>query len=354
MMSVEIILLSVVGLWLVLLIALVSHFKELNSPQTLFIAWLITPLLCLDEWLAFSGIPNSVLQGQWHYVLPLLFLLYQQVLSRMVVVNTKGRRRWYGVAVGLVFASQLPRLFFSDVPTAPIGQPLLYWMVYAPYFLNGLAMLGMAIFMTDEVQQYHNTLPEQVVDVGFFKLKGLTTVMGLNVGIAFVNVCMLIIVGLGIVNFTQWPAVFHLSVVISTLLILAAFVRVKRFSPSPLNPARMKELEAKEKVLQATLEQAEHAMIKLKAYKVIGLTLADFAKRANIDATTLAVATKKLRKRNFRAFVYHYRLEYAKKVLLRTDTKVSKVAKRLGFGSEKFLSGAFVQYMKQMQQQERR
>jgi YesN/AraC family two-component response regulator len=50
-------------------------------------------------------------------------------------------------------------------------------------------------------------------------------------------------------------------------------------------------------------------------------------------------------KKNFRRFIFHYRLEYAKNVLLRSDAKLEAVAKRMGINSEKFLSEYFVKHL---------
>lgn len=69
---------------------------------------------------------------------------------------------------------------------------------------------------------------------------------------------------------------------------------------------------------------------------------------AGIEPLELAIASRAILNRNFRAFVYHYRLEYAKLLLTRTDIKVSTVAKRLGFDSEKYLSDIFVKYIRNM------
>jgi YesN/AraC family two-component response regulator len=75
------------------------------------------------------------------------------------------------------------------------------------------------------------------------------------------------------------------------------------------------------------------------------LTLSEFCKGADIDPTSLAIALQLTEKKNFRRFIFHYRLEYAKKVLLHSDAKLEAVAKRLGVNSEKFLSEYLVKHL---------
>ena len=76
----------------------------------------------------------------------------------------------------------------------------------------------------------------------------------------------------------------------------------------------------------------------------------DFSDEAGVDPTTLAIALHLELKKNFRGFVYQYRLDYAKNVLLRSDAKIAKVAKRLGLNSEKFLGDVLVKYLRNSQE----
>ena len=90
-------------------------------------------------------------------------------------------------------------------------------------------------------------------------------------------------------------------------------------------------------------------MIERKAYKIIGLRIQQFADAAQVESTNLAIASHVLLNRNFRAFVYHYRLEYAKKSAdaNRRQSNLSLLG-RLGFHSEHFLSEMFIEYIQVM------
>jgi hypothetical protein len=92
------------------------------------------------------------------------------------------------------------------------------------------------------------------------------------------------------------------------LLILILLLERRRYSPLPFDMARLKGRQGDENDLRLTLARAEKAMIDRKAYKIIGLRIRQLADIAEVDPTTLSIATHRLLKRNFRAFVYHYRL----------------------------------------------
>ena len=172
--------------------------------------------------------------------------------------------------------------------------------------------------------------------------------MATLVGIGFTAIVLTTIVAFGFVEFSWWQTTIHFSYASVILLILVLLLERRRYSPLPLDLEKLSKRIGDENLLRDTLARAEKAMIDRKAYKVIGLRIQQLADAARVEPTNLAIASHVLLNRNFRAFVYHYRLEYAKKVLMRTDAKVSAVARRLGFQSERFLSDMFIKYIEAM------
>jgi AraC-like DNA-binding protein len=120
---------------------------------------------------------------------------------------------------------------------------------------------------------------------------------------------------------------------------------IRRTAPSPLNYERLDEGKATPYEISSIISKAERYTIESKAYKTRFLTLSEFCKGADIDPTSFAIALQLTEKKNFRRFIFHYRLEYAKKVLLHSDAKLEAVAKRLGVNSEKFLSEYLVKHL---------
>lgn len=340
-------------LWLIACGVLASRFEKLENPNPLVFMLIAWPFSLVEE--AIQLLPGGSylagMVGVFTFV-PLLVMAFAYTAIRPKVTKISAKSLllpWLPVLLAL--GAQVPLLFVAPETKhmlyrqAPIGDPLGYWYVYLPYWISGFGCLVIGIVLTEILQVYHRYLPEQVVDIDQFKLKGMAGVMATTVGIGFICIVVVSFVAFGILPFEHWQTLFHLCFATMTLLVLMYCLDTKRSSPSPINYQRLENTVLGSEAMKAILQRAERAVIEHKAYKKVGLRMIDFAAMANVEPTELAITTRALLKRNFRAFIFHYRLEYAKKVLLRSDAKISAVAKRLGFNSEKFLSGVFVKYM---------
>jgi len=124
-----------------------------------------------------------------------------------------------------------------------------------------------------------------------------------------------------------------------------AVIRPQHTSPSPLDYHRLDDLKAEQCIMREALVKAEQTMTDAEAFKSPGLQLKAFAGQCHVDPTTLVIALRLLEKRDFRSFVYQYRLAYAKNELIGSDDSLAQ-AKRLGVHSEQFLSGVMMNHMR--------
>ena len=192
---------------------------------------------------------------------------------------------------------------------------------------------------------YHRHLPEQAVDIKNLKMPRLAGVMGSLVGVAFMSILLVTAATFGFFPVPFWEGFHHLMIGTAILVVLFSLTFIRRTSPSPLDYERLDEGKATPYEISSIISKAERYTIESKAYKVRFLTLSEFCKGADIDPTSLALALQLTEKKNFRRFIFHYRLEYAKNVLLRSDAKLEAVAKRMGINSEKFLSEYLVKHL---------
>lgn len=347
-------------LWLVACGLLAARYDKISHPNPIIYMLIAWPFCLVDEAIHLlpGGTQLAGLLGIFTFVPVLVFALAFHII-RMKVLRKPGSSfliAWLPVLLST--AVQIPLVFapLADkvalYKQAPIGAPLEFWYVYLPYWITGFGCLVIGIVLTESLQVYHRYLPEQVVDVDQYRLKGMGSVVATSVGVGFVCIAVVSFVAFGILPFEQWQALFHLCFAVITLFIILYCLDTKKTAPSPLDYQRLENTVLGGEAMKAILQRAEKAVIEQKAYKKVGLRLTDFAQLANVEPTELAITTRTLLKRNFRAFIYYYRLEYAKKVLLRSDAKISAVAKRLGFNSEKFLSGVFVRYMNKFETHE--
>ncbi|MCC2617970.1 helix-turn-helix domain-containing protein [Aestuariibacter halophilus] len=348
--------LALLGVWLITLALIWARFDRLVHGKYLLIAVLIWPGMLVDEWMRAFGVSTAwvFLAGLFQCLPALSAGLLLSCVNAMVQKSPRySPALRYGpplvILVGqfpLLFQTATARLDMLEHP--PVGQLLEYWYVYGPHLLTGFIVLVMATRCVELFYQYHGQLSDQVVDVHLYRFHVAPgCFMGL-MGVAFVAIILTTFATFGLLNVTFWQVVnnlFYAAAFLATLLVL---LELRPFAPSPLPPEYRDTHVYAESVMRDTLNKAEHALIRDKAYKHIGLRLDQFAAAAKVDPIVLAQATRVLLKRNFRAFMYHYRLEYAKKILMRTDARVSTVARRLGFQSEKFLSQVFVKYIHHM------
>lgn len=341
---------SLLIIWLITgIVAWAKHDKFANGKGFL-LAWCCWPLLCINNIVSLWSADNAGIVGFALSLtaIPLVFLgCYTLVYAMTVQQPMQGKWRYWAASLALPL-SALP-LVLVDVDIgaawlgqAPTGQPLLFWVLYVPELLAMFVMLVCAIALTELIQRYHYLLPEQVVDVHLYEAKSLGKVAGLCVGVSFALITLVTVVGFGFFSMPYWLTLIHTSIAASVLIVMLLLLKPHNTSASPINYSQP---QAGENELKRVLALAERAVINNRAYKEIGLTIEKFAQQASLSPTLLSQALSTDKKRHFRGFIFHYRLEYAKKVLLRSDAQVASVAKRLGLGSEKFLSGAFIKYM---------
>ena len=343
------------GLWAAQMVVAWVRFDRLPHGKLLYaISWL-WPLLMFEDLLRiFGGDWLAPMLGLFYFV-PVLMMIgvILMVYPRLVEQPMRWRPLMWGALV-VILLCQIPLLLLNAedkqvlLAVQPVGQPLANLPIYLAYWLSGLFIVGMGIKLVEVMQIYQATLSEQVVDVNYYRVPAIVGLTATIVGVGFAAIVLTTLVAFNFIHFTWWQTTIHYSYAAVMLLILILLLERRRYSPLPFDMARLEGRQGDENDLRLTLARAEKAMIDRKAYKIIGLRIRQLADIAEVDPTTLSIATHRLLKRNFRAFVYHYRLEYAKKVLMRTDAKVSSVAKRLGFHSEKFLSDMFVKYIEMM------
>lgn len=341
-------------LYLVVVWRYVQCYTKLPGRRWLTMAVASWPLLVIDEWLILleltSLAPLTYLFGFMPVVL--LAACYRAAKPLMIVTPRRHSRMW--LMVGLVITAHLP-LWLVDGATkaqwfmsAPVGAPLVYWPFYLAPLMTGFGVLLFGILIAEDVQHYHHRLPDQVVDVSHYKIRRLAGVMGATVGLAFTSILLVCAAGFGFFTIPYWLNLLHLVVATICLFVIGALVSPRTTSPSPLDNDRLEACNGSPGAMRNTLARAEQTLIHTKGYKQLGLTIAAFSRDAEVDPTLLAIALRMSPYKDFRGFVYHYRLEYAKKILLRSDAKIARVAKRLGMNSEKFLSGALINHLRKM------
>lgn len=352
----QILLLAALALWLVPLLFIWLRCSRLPHAQELLIAILFLPTLLTDQLiLSFDS------QSRWAFLAGLfngmpVIVAALLVLAVAKTVLEKGRYLVWPIwaSVSLVVLLQIPFLLMPlEHKLQLLQQPLLgnlaaYWPLYAYLALCHFMVLFLAFNVEQKISDYQAHLSDQVVDVHFYRMSVAVKLFGGLIMLAFVSLVLTMLVAFDLLPFDHWREFIHLGYYFLFIALSMTLMESRRYSPSPLDYKQLSEPHHSEAYLQEVLHRAEKAMIHHKAYKIIGLRIKEFAELAEVNPSALAIATRKLLNRNFRAFVYHYRLEYAKNVLMRSDARVSAVAKRLGFDSEKFLSGVFVKYIEQM------
>ncbi|AIF97744.1 helix-turn-helix domain-containing protein [Alteromonas australica] len=334
----------------VVVIRFLYRSKHLAQTKWLALAMVSWPLFMLDEWIRLWQLDAFLpLYGLGDvFAVMLMSACYRMIKPMLLAHPTRRRRLWIPLAITALSQCAILLIPASEkalwLGAAPSGAPLNLWPAYLPALLTGFSVLLLGIFITEQVQMYHHHLPEQVVDVREFRIKGVTGASGATVGVAFTSILMVTAATFGFFALPFWQSLHHVIIGLSLLAILYALTRQVSTSPSPLDYQRLDIGEAKPAEMREVISRAERAVIKTKAYKQLGLTLKSFSHDAGVDPTTLAIALQLEQKKNFRSFIYQYRLDYAKKVLLRSDANISSVAKRLGLNSEKFLGDVLVKH----------
>ncbi|GAA0854263.1 helix-turn-helix transcriptional regulator [Aliiglaciecola litoralis] len=346
--------------WFIALILVWVRYDRLKHGKLLLTAILLWPLMLTDEWLKLSQMHDglSFLIGTTQFVPVIIAATLLLSIRQLTIKKYANNGMLFFIPALLLAAGQWPLLMLPEetkiafLYSPPAGDILTNWPYIAPYLFGAFVMLSYAVHSAEYLSSYHFYLSDQVVDIDMYQFRIANNGCYVLIFVAMLN---LLILGLVIFNwqpFSQWQQVLNISNAGALLFLMLILLEKRRISPTPFTEAEFDKNAFTEEQLRATLKQAEQAIIKYKAYKRKGLRIEQVCHVAELNPAALALATRFILKRNFRAFIYHYRLEYAKKVLMRTDQKVTSVAKRLGFNSEKYLSNMFIKYIHMMSRKE--
>lgn len=332
----------------------IALHRRLHGSAWLLAAIMLWPLGQLDEWLKYAGVLSQVVwvSSLFDFVPVAIATCLYKATKAMVTRNGATRPVLVWLPVLCIAMAQIAvilsplALRLSWLAEAPTGFPMTHWPVYLVALLTGFGVLLFSIMSTELLQNYHRYLPEQVVDTAIYRIRWLTGANATVVGLSFVAILLVTAATFGFFAVPFWLSAFHVGVNLVMLFMLGLMVADRQTSPSPLDHDRLQSNKGDISMLRAIATQAEQVVIDQKAYKTVGLRIEDFARMVgDTDPTTLALALHLQSQMNFRAFIYQYRLDYAKNVLMRTDTKIATVAKRLGLNSEKFLSDVLVKHL---------
>jgi len=325
---------------------------NLTSTRWLTAAFVCWPLFMFDEWLRLANATGmaSIYGLSEVFAVISMTCCYRAIKPMLLTHPTARKRLWWPVVVTgvvqlsmlLIPAAEKQQWFMSS----PHGEPFLLWPAYIASLLTGFSVLLIGILITEHIQMYHRHLPEHAVDIKKLKMPRLAGVMGSLVGVAFMSILLVTAATFGFFPIPFWEGFHHLMLGTAILVVLLSLTFIRRTSPSPLDYERLDKGKATPYEISSIISKAERYTIESKAYKTRFLTLSEFCEGADIDPTSFAIALQLTERKNFRRFIFHYRLEYAKNVLLRSDAKLEAVAKRIGINSEKFLSDYLVKHLK--------
>ena len=343
---------SLLGIWLLTLFAAWNQTKKRQQSDHLNRALALWPLALVDSIVALSNVPDwYAIAGVFHFVpiiiaAMLLHHLHQQMQPKAEL------SKWGSIAIVVIAAlSELPMLFHPPnfngwIDTAPFADIKAYWWLYLPYLCASGAMMIVAGRMVDICRRYHTYLPWQAVDIQRYQCFTMTIVSVLLLLLSLAALTVVIFVSAGVVFIKNWPLIIDITLALCLLLTLVRCIVPHNILPSPLDYNALFNLKASSKSAdEALVAKAEKVMISSRSYKAIGLTIKDFSTLVGTEPTALARALKRVKRKEFRGFIFHFRMEYARNVVMRSDASIASVAKRLGFHSEKFLSGPFLHYL---------
>lgn len=347
----QIILLLLLFSWIVPLVTIWVRYDGLPHSQEAFFAVLIYPLLFIDDVLLHFELyaDYSFLIGLFRFIPVFMAALLFLAIRKIVEESPNGKLVLLFPLGALIL--EIPFLLLpSEVKVQILQSPLVgnigaNWPLFGYFVLNSFFVLWLTFKSERLVSDHQHYLSDQVVDINFYQMPFLGKMLNAVISLAFGSVLVIMFVAFDWLPFDYWLSTLTVLQLLMNGILLMMILEKRRYSPSPLNHKILEKHHFSDEELRTTLAKAEQAIIEHRAYKHIGLRIRHLSNVAKVEPDMLAVATRVLLKRNFRAFIYHYRLEYAKKVLMRTDAKVSAVAKRLGFNSEKFLSDVFVRYI---------
>lgn len=346
--------------WFVALMLVWVRYERLPHGNFVLTGIVLWPFILTDEWLKLAGYSQvfHFIAGAFQFVPAVIAATIVLSVRKITSEHIAKNHILFFIPAILMIAGQIPFMLLPVEAkelmlfSPPMGDVLNHWPYYATYLFSAFVILSYAVHAAEYFSNYHFYLSDQVVDVDMFEMKITANGCLVMMSVAFINIAMIGIVVFDLLPFTQWQTFLNMLNAASLLFVLLLLLQKQRYSPTPFTDNQFSGKGYSEDYLSYALKQAELAIIEHKAYKRKGLRLRILADAADVEPAALALATRKILKRNFRAFIYHYRLEYAKKVLMRTDQKVTSVAKRLGFNSEKYLSNMFVKYIQIMGKQD--
>lgn len=347
-------LVSLVGLWLVALSLFWVRREQLQRAGWLGAALLCWPLQLLDEVVRFSPPAWQVLAGLTDFIPVLAVSLAYRALKPALVAKGIASVRLSWLPLAICVLAQLPFALSGAaekqqiLALAPIGLPLDFWPVYTSAMLSSFAVLVLGLITIELVQTYHHYLPEQVVDPQEYRLRGVTGAYILLVAVGIIAVLLITAVTFGFLAVGSWPTIVTVMLAAASLLVLVVLCRPQSTSPSVLDYDRLEARRAPQADMRDALTRAEAVIAQQSVFTKVGLTINEVAVRARVDATTLAIALHLLEDKSFRQYVFGFRLDFARKVLLRTDANIAGLAKKLGLHSEQFMGKVLVNHLRKL------
>lgn len=338
--------------WLALLASEWKRTYIRSSSPLLLKALAIWPLLIVDATVRAASVEKwFAVAGMFKFVAVLLFIYVLRYWCEKMQPHWPLNRVFSGLVLTVTLAAQLPLLLVSInhhgwISNTPVAQVTEYWQVYLCYVIQCIACLIVGLRLFDVSKRYHNYLSWQAVDIKRYFRKPVTFSAMATILVTLVGFLLVLVTALGLFALNLWPALVDLVLAASALIMLAVIVFIDAPLPSPIRYKVLTSASIKPTNRDHVLvKTAQDAMVKSKAYKIIGYTLEEFSERCKCDPTDLVIALRRTHKQDFRAFIFKYRMEYARNIVMRSDASIAAVAKRLGFHSEKFLSGPFLSYL---------
>ncbi|MBE1300099.1 MAG: helix-turn-helix domain-containing protein [Alteromonadaceae bacterium] len=339
--------------WFVPLMQIWVRHDSMPHATQVLLSVLLMPFIMADEVLKAFDLQTSApfLIGVFQF-LPVLIVGFLFVAVHKIVKESPLKNHATHYLLGFLFlAAEAPFLFLTateklDMLNEPlIGDVFNYWPFYLFYLLSNLVILGYAIKMDEMLKHYQETLPDQVVDLQHYDISYAPKWFSGLITVAFGSILLVLVVAPGLIKIESWQGIISLMQTCIIYVLVMVLLRKRRHSPNPIDYENLKYNKFSEEQLRIIIAKAEAAVLRHKAYKHLGLRLRELADVAHVTPEELVVATKVLLNRDFKAYMYHYRLQYARKIIMRSDIKISAIAKRLGFKSEKELSDMFVKYI---------
>lgn len=339
-------------IWMMPMLQFWVRFDGMPHASELLICIMLMPLVMLDEILMSFGLAETLpfVLGVFRFVPLLIVILMYIGIHKMVYEKPVPNKELHYLLAAIFFCAQIPFLMLPNseklvlAEMSIVGQVTTYWPVYLFYLLSSLVMLAYALKMEELLREYNSHLGEQVVDIDHYEMTGTGKIFGGLITVSFGSIILVIAVAPGLIPLGFWQSIIALLQFCIIYILILVLLQKRKYSPSPIDYGRRRNKYTEDQ-MRIFIAKAEHAVLSHKTYKHIGLRLRELADLANIEPEELVSATKIMLNRNFRAYMYHYRLQYARKIIMRSDIKLSVIARKLGFDSEKELSEMFVKYI---------